>query len=216
MGKIKVLLADDHGVVRKGIKMLIDDDPSIEIIGETSAGDETIEQTKSLLPDILITDISMPGLSGIEVTKIITKDLPDVKVLVLSTHHDEEYIVKSFEAGAMGYLPKDSEENEIIDAVKSISKGKMYYTKFVSDILARSMLRKSSPKYEEDLALTDRELEILRCIVDGLNNREIADKLFISARTVDTHRRNIMKKLNTKNTAELVRIAMEKKLTQSS
>ncbi|MEM6360978.1 MAG: response regulator transcription factor [Bacteroidota bacterium] len=209
--KIKVVLADDHSVVRTGIKMLISSDESIEIIGEASSGAEALSMIKNSQPDILITDISMPGMTGIELAEIIKNEHRGTKVLVLSTYSDEEYILSAFEAGASGYLPKDTDEDQFLAAIKTVSEGDVYYTKEVSDILTKSLI-KQKRTIEDPLELTEREKEILKLIVDGMSNKEIADKLFISVRTVDTHRRNIMDKIEAKNTADLVRKALEDKL----
>ncbi len=208
---IKVVLADDHSVVRTGIRMLISNDDSIEIIGEASSGNEALDMVKKMEPDIVITDISMPGMTGIELAEAIKKDYSDTKVLVLSTYSDEEYILSAFEAGALGYLPKDTDEDQFLAAIKTVADGDVYYTKEVSDILTKSLI-KQKRTIDDPLELTEREKEILKLIVDGLSNKEIADQLFISVRTVDTHRRNIMDKIEAKNTAELVRKAIEDKL----
>ncbi len=208
---IKVILADDHSVVRTGIRMLISNDDSIEIIGEASSGNEALDMVKKMEPDIVITDISMPGMTGIELAEAIKKDYSDTKVLVLSTYSDEEYILSAFEAGALGYLPKDTDEDQFLAAIKTVADGDVYYTKEVSDILTKSLI-KQKRTIDDPLELTEREKEILKLIVDGLSNKEIADQLFISVRTVDTHRRNIMDKIEAKNTAELVRKAIEDKL----
>ena len=209
--KIKVVLADDHSVVRKGIKMLISGDESIEILGEAASGTEALQMVKSMWPNIIITDISMPGMSGIELAEKIKTEYPSTKVLVLSTHNDEEYILRSFEAGALGYLPKDTEEDEFLAAIKTVADGDVYYTNEVSNILTKSLI-KQKRSFDDTRDLTEREKEILKLIVEGLSNKEIGDKLFISVRTVDTHRRNIMDKIEAKNTAELVRKAIEDKL----
>ena len=209
--KIKVVLADDHSVVRKGIKMLISGDEDIEILGEAASGTEALQMVKSLEPNIIITDISMPGMSGIELAEKIKTEYPSTKVLVLSTHNDEEYILRSFEAGALGYLPKDTEEDEFLAAIKTVADGDVFYTNEVSNILTKSLI-KQKRSFDDTRDLTEREKEILKLIVEGLSNKEIGDKLFISVRTVDTHRRNIMDKIEAKNTAELVRKAIEDKL----
>ena len=209
--KIKVVLADDHSVVRKGIKMLISSDENIEIMGEAASGVEALEMVKSLNPDIIITDISMPGMTGIELAEKLKSEQSTTKVLVLSTHNDEEYILRSFEAGALGYLPKDTEEDEFLAAIKVVADGDVYYTSEVSNILTRSLI-KQKRTFDDARDLTEREREILKLIVEGMSNKEIGDKLFISVRTVDTHRRNIMDKIEAKNTAELVRKAIEDKL----
>lgn len=210
--KISVILADDHSIVRKGISLVLENDDQIEIIGQASDGKEAFKMVEELKPDVLVADISMPEVNGIELTKLISEqDLP-TNTLILSTHFEEEYILKSFDAGASGYLPKDADEEEVISAIRTISEGDIYYTPEVSQILAQSVIKKNKKELGENKELTEREIEVLQLVVDGLSNKEIADKLFISVRTVDTHRRNLMEKLEAKNTAELVRKAFEKKL----
>ena len=206
-------MADDHKVVRSGLKLLLEEVNYINIIGEAGDGDEAFEMVMSLSPDILVTDLSMPKMSGIELTQMTRKNRPETKVIVLSMDDDEEYVIKAIEAGAMGYLPKYSDEEEIILAVESVAKGETYYSKTVSQIMAKALLRKRrNPFDHENESLTNSELEVLKLIVEGLSNKLIADKLFISVRTVDTHRSNIMRKAKTKNTAELVGYAMSNKL----
>lgn len=214
--KITVVLADDHSIVRKGISLVLENDDQIEIIGQASDGKEAIEMVEQLNPQVLVADISMPELNGIELTKLVISKELSTHILILSTHFEEEYILKSFDAGASGYLPKDADEDEVISAIRTISKGEVYYTPEVSQILAQSVIKKHKKELGENKELTEREVEVLQLVVDGLSNKEIADKLFISVRTVDTHRRNLMEKLEAKNTAELVRKAFEKKLVSFS
>ena len=191
--------------------MLVTNDDSIKVIGEASTAAEALSMIEKESPEVLITDISMPGMSGIDLTKSVRNEYPDTNVLVLSTYVEEEYITSAFEAGALGYLPKDTNEEEFIAAIKSVANGDVYYTHEVSNILTRSLINKKR-SHEEYLELTEREIEILKLVVEGLSNKMIADKLFISVRTVDTHRRNIMEKVDAKNSADLVRKAFENNL----
>ncbi|MFY0627317.1 MAG: response regulator transcription factor [Reichenbachiella sp.] len=209
---ITVLLADDHGIVRKGIKLLLESSPDLEIIGEANDGEEALKLIEELKPNVLVTDISMPEMSGVELTQKVKENYNDTKVLVLSTHFDEEYILDSFEAGALGYLPKNANEDQIVSAIKVVAKGELFYTPSVVDILGSALISKRSPGKSSKALLTSREKEILKELVDGSTNKEIANKLFISVRTVDAHRRNIMKKLNVNNSAQLVKAAFEKRL----
>jgi len=210
--KITVILADDHPVVRAGIKSLIKENESIEIVSEASNGQEALDQVKLYNPNLLITDISMPKLSGIEVAAIVTQNHPETRVLVLSMHMEAEYIMKGFNAGIMGYLPKDSDQAELFEAIETIHAGEKYLTKQVSSVLAQSMVRGKKLSDADDQDLTSREKDILKMLVNGLRNKEIAVEYSISIRTVDTHRTNIMRKLKVNNTAELVKKAISQQL----
>lgn len=206
---IKLLIADDHLVAREGIVYLLSGQPNIEIIGEANNGREAIRMIDEFEPDVLICDISMPDFNGIELLKTLRDKELNVKILILSMHRDSEYIMKSFEYGASGYLPKNADESELIKAIETINSGDRYLTQEVSHVLAQSMLAsKSSEKYN----LTSREKEIINNLVKGLSNKQIAAELFISIRTVDTHRTNIMKKLKVKNVASLVKLALSENL----
>lgn len=206
---IRLIIADDHLVAREGIVFLLSGQPGIEVVGEANNGREAIEMIDKLSPDILVCDISMPDYNGIELLKTLDERKESVKILILSMHKDSEYIMKSFEYGALGYLPKNADENELFKAIETIYKGERYLTQEVSNVLAQSMLAtKSSEKYN----LTSREKEIINNLVKGLSNKQIAAELFISIRTVDTHRTNIMKKLKVKNVASLVKLALNENL----
>lgn len=209
---IRVLLADDHGIVRKGIKLLIGKGNGIEIVGEAQNGLQALELVKSLKPDVLIADISMPGMSGIELTAETKTNHSYTNVLVLSTFFDEDNILESFEAGALGYLPKNANEEELIHAIKKIAQGQLFYTPSVMELVGTSLIARKSQGTNLKSTLTNREKEILAELVNGCTNKEIASKLFLSTRTVDAHRRNIMKKLKVNNSAQLVKVSMEKKL----
>ena len=209
---ITVVIADDHGVVRKGIKMELQGCEDVEIVGEVSNGREALEKVKKLNPKVLIADISMPEMSGVELTKKVKDEYPNTNVLVLSTYFEEEYILASYEAGAHGYLPKNAEEEELVSAVEKIAKGELFYTPSVSSLLGSSIITKRSPGKSLKSWLTSREKEVLKKLVDGSTNKDIANEFFISIRTVDAHRRNIMKKLKVNNSAQLVKISMEKNL----
>ncbi|MBO9699333.1 MAG: response regulator transcription factor [Sporocytophaga sp.] len=214
---IKILLVDDHGIVRDGIKATLSSEKNIKIIGEASNGIEAIEQVKKLTPDVVIMDISMPEMNGIEATAIISDRYPNTKTLVLSMHDNEDYILKSIESGAYGYLLKDTGKEEFIKAITTISKGDKYFSTPVSSIIAEGYLQKikkgSAPDDDsDDFGLTKREKGILKMIINGNSNREIADSFTISIRTIETHRFNIMKKLKVKNAAELVKLALENKI----
>ncbi len=209
MKKVRIILADDHTMVRKGIRSAITND-SIEVISEASTAEEVLSILDKEELEMVITDISMPGTSGLELCKMIQEKYPGIKVLILSMHKDHEYVIKAFEVGAMGYLTKDADESEFYAAIEMVSNGKKYLSPFVSEVLASQLLKGGQEAQVEKL--TSRESEILSKIVLGQNNKQIAKDLFISARTVDTHRTNMMRKLHASNAAELVRIALTKKL----
>lgn len=211
---VKIILADDHSIVRNGIRSLLENEPEFEIVAEASTGTEALEMVKKLVPDILISDINMPEMSGIEVTEKIVNNGIKTRVLILSMYTDESLILRSVEAGVMGYIPKGADYKEIANAVKSLAENKMYYNQDITKILTQSIIRAKKIKQEmEQLEeLTRREKEVLKKIVEGHSNKVIAEELFISSRTVDTHRTNIMKKLRARNTADLVRKAIQNDL----
>jgi two-component system, NarL family, response regulator DegU len=213
MKTIKIILADDHSIVRNGIKSTLHDAKNIKIIGEASNGLEAIDAVKKLQPDVVVMDITMPEMNGIDATAQITKKYPSTKCLVLSMHDNEDYVFKSIEAGALGYIMKDTSKEEFIKAIETVAKGEKYFSTSISNILVTGYLHKvKNPQEENESNLTKREKGILKLIVKGSNNREIADQLDISIRTIETHRANIMKKLHVKNAVELVRVAMEEKI----
>ena len=210
--KKKIVLADDHGVVRKGLRSLINEMEGFDIIGEATDGEQALKMVKELSPDILITDISMPKLNGLELLDVIKSENLEVNVLILSMYEDEEYVLAAIEAGASGYVHKDADDDELLKAIENIGNGSVYYGNSIKNIMAKKIKQSKVYDAERSSALTSREQEILKLIVKGQSNKEIAVKLFISTRTVDTHRNNIMRKLKVRNAAELVRIAIQKRL----
>ncbi|MCX6120406.1 MAG: response regulator transcription factor [Ignavibacteriales bacterium] len=216
MNKIRILLADDHPMVRSGLIKLLEPYKEFVVVGEAGDGEEAVAMTKKLEPDIVIIDLSMPKLSGIEATKLIRKNNPTTKVLVLTMHDNEEYVYQIFKCGAGGYMLKNTGKDDLAAAIRAVAKGETFFSPRVSEIMVNAYLRKADVREElplsnEDVLLTKREKEILFYIADGLNNSQIAEKLFISARTVDTHRTNIMQKLDIHDAANLVRYALSKK-----
>lgn len=209
MEQIKVLLVDDHHIVRHGLKLLFLSDKAIDVVGEAGSGVEAMEylgENENI--DVVISDVTMDNMDGIELTKRVTEKF-DTNVMMLTMHLDEKYITEAMSSGAKGYLGKDSNEKDIIEAVKAVNRGEIFLTRTVSDILAKSLLKTSENKdVEERLNLTRREKQILGYIVEGLNNRRVGEELNISERTVNAHRYNMMKKLKANNTADLVRIAL--------
>lgn len=210
MDTINVVLADDHILVRDGIKFLIENEKNIVVVDEASNGKEALEIIENNPPDLLIVDIRMPEMTGIEVVKQLKKDHPEVKTLVLSMHHSREYVVNSIQAGADGYLLKGSSKEEFVKAVRTIAAGGKYFTGDISEILISSFTgENTSTILEEETSaealdiLTKREKQILKLILDGKNNKEIGEHLDISKRTAEVHRFNLMKKLGVKNQVEL-------------
>jgi DNA-binding NarL/FixJ family response regulator len=216
MKKISVLLVDDHKIVRDGIKALISDDNSIEIIGEASSGEEFWNILATKIPTVILMDINLTDTTGIELTQKAIEKYPNLNILILSMHMSDEFITNSIEAGAKGYLPKTTSQAELLEAIHKVSTGSEYYNTEVSEVLLKSFIRKtknaSKEKDEPQVQLTKRELEIIVLFAEGLSNKEIADKLFISIRTVESHKNNIMQKLELKSTVELVKYAIRHKM----
>lgn len=218
MEKIKIILVDDHQIVRDGIKALIVDDSYIEIIGEAKDSEEFFNILKSQTPDIVLLDISLPKVSGIEISKILKADHPNIKILMLSMYTSEDFIFNALKAGIDGYLPKNTTRDELLLAINEINNGKEYFSKSISDTILKSYVNsaKQGSKVSDDKLgeLTKREHEILRYVVEGMNNPSIAEKLFISIRTVETHKASIMRKLNLNSTVDLVKFAIKNKIIE--
>jgi DNA-binding NarL/FixJ family response regulator len=216
MNTIKIILVDDHRIFRDGLKSLLSEVDFIEVIGEASGGEKLLGMLKSLKPDLVILDISMKGLSGIEVSAQINTLYPDIKLMILSMHTSEEFVINAIKAGVNGYLSKDTSREELLDAIKIIYEGGECYSKLVSENFLKSYVKKykSEQSLLENKVLTQREIEILKLAAVGLTNKEIADKLFISTKTVDCHKNNIVQKLKLKNTAEMVLYAVKNKIIE--
>ncbi len=217
MAHTRVLLVDDHAVVRAGLRMLLAADAELEIIGEAENGAQGIQRADELQPDVVLMDISMPDMNGIEATRRIKAQHPEIAVLALTMHEDDQYFFEMLAAGASGYVPKRAAPNDLISAIHAVRGGGM----FLFPSLARSLVQdylhrheqpgtEATPKGFEDL--TDREREVLALIAEGRSNQDIADALVISIKTVNRHRENIMAKLNLHSRVELVRYAIEKGL----
>ncbi len=211
MDKIRVLVVDDHAIMRDGIRALLDIYDEVEIIGEASEGKEAIEKTRELLPDVIVMDIAMPGMDGLEATRRITKKNPKVKVLVLTQYDNKEYILSTIKAGAAGYVPKRAVSSELISAIRAVYKGESFLYPSAAAALIEDYLRQAEGEEPYD-RLTAREREILKLIAEGHTSREIAEMLFISLKTVLGHRTRIMEKLDLHNRTELIKYAMRKGL----
>jgi DNA-binding NarL/FixJ family response regulator len=215
-GKIRVLLADDHTILRAGLRMMLNAQPDIEVVGEASDGRQAIAEAQRLEPEVILMDITMPECNGIEATRQVKRLLPDVRVLVLTMHENEEYLFQVLRAGASGYMLKEAADTELISAIRVVSAGRFYLspsaqTMMVSDYLQRVRTGEERDSYG---ALTEREREILKLVAEGYTNNQIAERLFISPKTVDTHRTHIMDKLNLHSRAELVKYAMRRGLLE--
>jgi DNA-binding NarL/FixJ family response regulator len=213
---IKIYLVEDHHIVRYGIKSLLELNTDYQMVGESDNAEELLTDINKIKPDLVITDITMEGMDGIELTKRIKKESKgSIKVLVLSMHADELYINNCFEAGANGYLLKDFKKQELYSAIDHIMKGEKFISRSVSQILADNYITKEysgNSTLNQKVAITKREKEIIEYISQGLNNKEIAEKIFVSVSTVDAHRYNILKKLEVKNTAEMITKAIKDKM----
>jgi DNA-binding NarL/FixJ family response regulator len=211
---IRVVLADDHVFVRDGIKSLLENEANIEVVGEATDGIEALKIVETTKPDLLILDIRMPNMTGIEVVEKLRSQNNPVKIVMLSMHESEEYVLKSVKAGADGYLLKGSSKEEFLKALHSVSEGGKYFSGDISSILigqlsGSSVATEKKNLLEEDLTITKREKEILKLLLSGKGNKEIAEALEISKRTAEVHRFNLMKKLKVKNLMELSNKATE-------
>lgn len=214
MSNIQVLLADDHGIVRKGLRFLLERQEGIEVVGEASDGRGTVELAEILRPDVVIMDIGMPQLNGIEATAQIIRRNQNVGILILSVHSDESYIVRALNAGARGYLLKDSAEEDVAKAVRTVAQGRTFFSPRIAQNLLDDYVHNLQQRGLQDSyeLLTEREKEILQLLAEGKTNKEVATILNLSFYTVETHRTNLMQKLNLHNTAEIVLYAVRKKI----
>lgn len=209
---INLILAEDHAIVRKGLKMILEEAGDIEIIAEVSDGLEAVKKVEELSPDLIIIDISMPNLNGIQATRQIKRKNPNTRILILSRHKNDEYVLQSIRAGANGYLIKNSAPSKLINAVYSIYNNKGYLSSSISKIIIDDYFNKPEKYFGEDKQslVSEREYEVLQLLVEGQSTKGIANKLFISVNTVATHREHIFDKLNLKNIVELTLFAVKK------
>lgn len=215
--KVKIFIADDHPLMRDGIKNILIKNSMYAVIGEAENGEEALKAVERLRPDIVFMDIGMPKMNGLETTRRITKEFPEVKVIMLSMHSEEHYVMDALKAGASGYVLKGSNSSEVLESVEKILNNKRYMSPAIKDQLFESLVEvvQKEQVSEPFDTLTDREKEILQLLVLGAKNEDVAGKLFISPHTVKTHRTNIMKKLDTHDMGGLVRIALKKGLIET-
>jgi two-component system nitrate/nitrite response regulator NarL len=205
--KIKILVADDHPVVRKGLHSCLARQERLKIVGEASDGDEALKKTRDLSPDVVLMDISMPGMNGLEVTGVLRKDHPEVKVLVLSVHNNRDYIFRIIQAGAHGFISKEAPPAELLRAIESVYAGEPFFSPEIAKA-ALNQLVTSGGKKDPFAQLTSREREVLVLIAEGQSNKEIATKLGIGVRTIETHRERIMRRLDIHSVAGLTKFAI--------
>ena len=212
--KTRILLVDDHKILRDGICSLVKGYDDMEVIGEAADGRSAIRLVQELSPDVVIMDISMPDLNGIDATRKITADYPKVKIIALSMHYDKQFVSEMFKAGASGYLIKDSAFDELEHAIRIVMDGKTYINPQIASLVVESLVSQTAPSNHKAFSLlTDREREVLQLIAEGKSTKQIASDLNVSAKTVESHRRQVMGKLNIRNVAELTKYAIREGLT---
>jgi two-component system response regulator NreC len=212
VSKIRVFLADDHLILREGIRLLLGKVPDIEVIGEAGEGGEAVAKVEQLVPDVVLMDVTMPGLNGLEATEQIKQKTPQVKVLILTMHETDQYLSRMLRAGASGYVVKTTTHSELISAIRVVHRGDIYLYPSIARLLVKDYLQKVKAGEEKTHyeGLTPREREILRYIAEDKKNKEIADLLGISIRTVQAHRTNLMDKIGAHDRTELVKYAISK------
>jgi two-component system response regulator NreC len=210
---VKLLLVDDHPIVRSGLRMLFLSEPNMKIVGEASSGEEAIAAVAQLQPDVVIMDVAMPGMNGIEATRRIKAAHPQTAVLALTMYEDEQYFFEMLNAGASGYIPKRAAPDDLVSAIKVVAEGNVFLYSTLARFLIRDMAERAAAEPQPSAeVLTPREREVLTCIAEGMTNREIAEALVISIKTVERHRENIMAKLDMHDRVELVKYAIKKGL----
>ena len=212
MNPIRVLLADDHKLIRAGLVLVVQQQPGLSVIGEADDGRQAVQLVESLKPDVVVMDIGMPNLNGIEAARQITASRPDTAVVILSMHADEGYVLRALKAGARAYLLKDSATTDLVQAIRAVVEGKSFFSPAVSKVLLQDYMRKLRRTGAEDSydLLSPREREVLQLVAEGKSNKEVANLLNLSTYTVETHRAKIMQKLNLKGVPELILYAVRK------
>lgn len=212
---IRVLLVDDHTIMREGLRLLLEKMPDVEVVSEAEDGFQAIELAKSLVPDIVVMDVGMAGLNGIEATNLILAENPDVKVIALSVYSDRQYILGMLKAGASGYVLKAAAGKELFQAIEAVAKNKKYISSQIADIVIDGYIEKiSAPNKSARTELGSRERQVLQLLSEGMSSADIASRLSIAVKTVETHRRNIMRKLNIHSVAKLTKYAIREGLTE--
>lgn len=214
MKQIRILLADDHTVMRRGLRLLLESHPEFSVVGEAADGRQAVDQAESTNPDVVVLDITMPNLGGIEAAERIVSQLPHAAIIFLSMHSDESYVLRALKSGAKGYLLKDSAEGDLIEAIKAVTQGKTFFSAEISKMLVEDYIREIRTRGIEDSyeLLTSREKEILQLLAEGKSNKDIAAVLNLSFHTVETHRRNLQEKLNLHSFADLILYAVRKRV----
>ena len=218
MDKISLILVDDHSVVRDGIKLILNEIDHIDVIGEAGDSEELFTILERNLPDILILDIFLPTLSGIEITKIVKEKYPSIEVIIFSGYTDNTLIFEALEAGAIGILPKNAEKEELLNAIDKVSKHEECLGDFITNIIVKNYIKTAEigSKYiaPKNIVLSEREVEVIKLSAEGFSSKEVGSQLFISARTVESHKNNIMQKLNYTSTIDLVKYAIKNKIIE--
>jgi two-component system response regulator NreC len=204
---VRILIADDHGLVRGGLRAMLEDEPAIEVVAEAGTGEEALRLARELVPDIVLLDIGLPDMDGIETTRWLKKLAPQIKVLILSVYEDESLLREAIKAGAAGYMIKRAAEEDLMAAIQAISRGDMYIHPAITRLLIKDFSQTVEAKKGNPDTLTPRELEVMKYIIRGFTNRQIAETLLISVRTVEGHRASILSKLGLRNRVDLVEYA---------
>ncbi|MCF6366754.1 MAG: response regulator transcription factor [Bacteroidales bacterium] len=213
MNKIKVFIVDDHKIVRNGLFAMLIANKEIEVIGEAGNGEELFKSLNNNIPDVILLDISMPGISGVEISKILSDKYPQIQILIISMNTDERTILSALKVGIKGFLPKDTSKEELIKAIISVNIGNEYFGTEISQIIYKNYIESINPGSKQNkLEITEREIEVIRYISDGLSYKEIGTKMFISPRTVETHRNNILSKLKLRTNIDLVKYAVKNEI----
>jgi two-component system response regulator NreC len=214
MKRIRILIADDHGIVRKGLRLQLEQHDEFEIVGEASEGREAVRMAEDLAPDVIIMDIAMPNLNGIQATAQVVKKNPEIGVIILSMYSDETYLMRTLAVGAKGYLLKETAEVDLDNAVRSVAQGKPFFSPAIANTLLQDYMRQLQQRGLQDSydLLTEREKEVLQLLAEGKSNKEIASMLNLSTNTVETHRTRLMQKLNLHSSAEIVLYAVRKRI----